>query len=272
MELLPMNYHYLRYPIEKFLDKVEALPFEKIDLYCSAPQINIFNYSLAKLIWLDKQIKKRHLKVDIVTPENFSYPINFCTSDYQTLEDSMRYYQRAIDTADFLDCSRVQISVGTGYFNENSRETWKRCQESLEILVAYCEKKKMQLLLEELKETSSNILNNSGQIVNMIKAINSPNLLGMMDIDQMHCYGETPKDYINNLGTKLQHIHFNDQGHRVPGDGTYPMLKYYREIVENGYNGTCSFEICDRLYFEEPDKALDRTVSWFRENTTEINW
>ena len=36
MKLAPMSYHYVRYPIEKFLDKVERSPFDSIDLYCSA--------------------------------------------------------------------------------------------------------------------------------------------------------------------------------------------------------------------------------------------
>ena len=50
MKFAPMNYHYLRYPIKKFLDKVESSPFDSIDLYCSAPQLNIFDYSLSRLI------------------------------------------------------------------------------------------------------------------------------------------------------------------------------------------------------------------------------
>ena len=45
MKLAPMSYHYLRYPITRFLDKVERSPFDSIDLYCSAPQLNIFDYS-----------------------------------------------------------------------------------------------------------------------------------------------------------------------------------------------------------------------------------
>ena len=56
MKFAPMNYHYLRYPIKKFLDKVESSPFDSIDLYCSAPQLNIFDYSLSRLIELDRDI------------------------------------------------------------------------------------------------------------------------------------------------------------------------------------------------------------------------
>lgn len=120
MIFAPMNYHYLHYPLIKFLNKVEKSPFNSVDLYCAGPQFNIYSYPLADLINLDKVIHARHLQVAVVTPENFSYPVNFCTLDRQTVEDSLRYYQRAIDTAVFLGCPKVQISIGSGYFDESS--------------------------------------------------------------------------------------------------------------------------------------------------------
>ena len=118
MKFAPMNYHYLRYPIKKFLDKVERSPFNSIDLYCSAPQLNLFDYPLLRLIELKKEIEAHHLSVMAMTPENCVYPVNFCTQDDLTRESSIRYYQRAIDTAQFLDCPCVQISTGFGYFDD----------------------------------------------------------------------------------------------------------------------------------------------------------
>ena len=70
MKFAPMNYHYLRYPIKKFLDKVERSPFNSIDLYCSAPQLNLFDYPLLRLIELKKEIEAHHLSVMAMTPEN----------------------------------------------------------------------------------------------------------------------------------------------------------------------------------------------------------
>ena len=131
MKFAPMNYHYLRYPIKKFLDKVERSPFNSIDLYCSAPQLNLFDYPLSRLIELKKEIEAHHLSVMAMTPENCVYPVNFCTQDDLTRESSIRYYQRAIDTAQFLDCPCVQISTGFGYFDQPREEGWKYCRESL---------------------------------------------------------------------------------------------------------------------------------------------
>ena len=46
MKFAPMNYHYLRYSLKKFLDKVEQSVFNSIDLYCSAPQFILFFHYL----------------------------------------------------------------------------------------------------------------------------------------------------------------------------------------------------------------------------------
>jgi Sugar phosphate isomerases/epimerases len=271
MKFAPMNYHYLRYSIKKFLDKVENSPFDRIDLYCSAPQLNIFDYPLHRLIELDKEIRRRKLSVMAMTPENCTYPVNFCTSDDITRESSMRYYQRAIDTAEFLGCPNVQISTGFGYFDQPREEAWKYCKESMSTLAAYCEKKNVRLFLEELKTTTTNVLITSKDVAQMLKEIGSDTIVGMVDMDQMTYANETVDDWFDNLGEKLQHIHFNDRGHTIPGDGDFPMKEYYEAIKRRGYEGTVSFEICDRRYYCDPDKAIDDIVVWMRANTNELS-
>lgn len=270
MKFAPMNYHYLRYPVEKFLNKVERSPFNSIDLYCSAPQLNLFDYPLSKLIELDRDIRRRNLEIIVMTPENCTYPVNFCTQDFTTRESSIRYYQRAVDTAEFLGCPSVQISTGFGYFNQSKDEAWKYCRESLSQLAVYCERKKVRLLLEELKVTTTNVLVTSQDLAAMIDEIGSPGIVGMVDMDQMTYAGETVDDYFDHLGQKLQHIHFNDRGHTAPGDGDFPMKEYYEAVKRRGYEGTVSFEICDRRYYCDPDQAIDAIISWMQKNTDEL--
>lgn len=38
------------------------------------------------------------------------------------------------------------------------------------------------------------------------------------------------------------------------------MKEYYDSIKNRGYDGTVSFEICDRRYYRDPDKAIDDIV------------
>lgn len=267
IKIIPMNYHYQRYPLAKFLDYVQRSPFRKeIDLYCAAPQVDILHCSIKEILELDKQLTCRGLAINTMTPENFAYPISFSAKDSLLTAASLQYYQKAIDIAEFLGCPRVQISIGTGFFNENPQYPWERCRENLELLTRYSQRKKVVLLLEELKRTSSNVINTSQDLAKMLQEIDSPYLVGMMDIDQMATCGETPNDYFAHLGAKMQHIHFNDRDHTVPGDGGYPMEEFYQSIKEIGYTGTMTFEICASKYFYEPDKAMTKIWNWLQQN------
>lgn len=106
-------------------------------------------------------------------------------------------------------------------------------------LAQYCEKKDVRLLLEELKVTTTNVLITSKDIAKMLEEIDSPAIVGMVDMDQMTYAKETIDDYFDNLGDKLQHIHFNDRGHTVPGDGDFPMKEYYDSIKNRVMTERC---------------------------------
>lgn len=270
MKLMPMDYQYLRYSTTKFLDKIANSVYDTVDLYLSGPQLNVFDYSLSQLLQLNRDLKKRQITVGAMTPENCVYPVNFCTQDRTTRESSLRYYQRTIDTAEFLECPRVQISTGFGYFDQSPDEAWRLCRDSLKQLSEYAEKKHVVLMLEELKDTTTNVLITSKDIARMLSEVGSSHLVGMVDTDQMTFAGETISDYMKNLGPNLQYVHFNDRGHTVPGDADFPMKRYYQELRDGGYTGPLSFEICDRRYFKDPDASMDQITDWLRANTDEL--
>lgn len=270
MKWIPMTLHYLRFSPEKFLDKLRDSPFESFDLYMSAPQLNAFDYPLGDLIALDKEIQKRNLKVYAITPENCTYPCNFATQNRETRESSLRYYQRAVDTAEYLGCHNVQISIGFGYFDAPREEAWNNVRDSLKLLAEYSQKKKVNLFLEECKDTTTQVLNYSDDIKTMIEQVGFDNVLGMVDTDQMTFAGQSIDDYFSSLGEKMGYVHFNDRGHTVPGHEDFPMKKYYEDLKRNGYEGVCCFELTDRRYYEDPDRAVDQCIDWLINNTDEF--
>lgn len=267
MKLAAMNYHYIRYPLNYFLDHVEQSPLRYIEFYAAAPHLNIYTYTLNNLVQVKKAIKERNLEIVCLTPENCVYPVNLSSQDRILREDSLKYYMRVLDTAEYLQSPKVQLCLGYGFFDQPREEAWANGRDSLFQLTHYAEQKGIQLILEPLMVTTSNVINSSAQLIQMIQEINAPNLAGMLDLSQMAWYQETPADYFRNLGDKLQHIHFNDRAHLVPGDGDLPMKDYFDQIISHGYNDTMAFEICDRRYFCDPNNAIDRIVEWFNKNT-----
>ena len=63
MDFAWMNYHYSRFPMSKFFNKVTETPFNKIELFLAAPHLNVFDYPLRKLLEMDREIQKRKLEI-----------------------------------------------------------------------------------------------------------------------------------------------------------------------------------------------------------------
>lgn len=264
MKFTLMSYHYLRYPIRKYLDKMERCELDGIDIYCTGPQLNPFDYALGDLIQLNRDIKDRHLNPYVLTAENCVYPVNLATSDLQTWESTQRYYQRLIDTAQFLECPHIQICPGSGYFDADKESAWNRQVEAVQNLCEYAKKKGVSIFLETCKKATTNLIVTSKELRKFLDDVGAENLIGLSDTDQMSQAGEHITDYINNLGNRYGFVHFSDLNHTIPGTGGLPMKEYYDTLVAWGYDGWCSCEMCSRDYFVDPDQATDAYIDFIR--------
>lgn len=264
MKFTLMSYHYLRYPIRKYLDKVERSPLDGLDIYCTAPQLNPFDYKLGDLIQLNRDIRNRHLTPYVLTAENCAYPVNFAAANPITWNSTLQYYQRMVDTAAFLDFPHIQVCPGTAYFDGDAREGWARQVEAFQLLTEYARRKGVTIFLETCKATTTNLIVTSSQLNQFITEVGADNLIGLSDTDQMALAGEDINDYMDNLGDKYGFVHFSDAGHTIPGTGGLPMKEYYDTLVRRGYDGWCSCELCDRTYFTDPDKATDAYIDYIK--------
>jgi protein FrlC len=118
-----------------------------------------------------------------------------------------------------------------------------------------------------LTPQSTNLINTSADAARMIAAVDSAHLVGMMDFGVMTAMQETVDSYFEELGDKLEYIHFNDGPgmHLALGDGRFPLKKYATDLKRHGYRGYCSFEFNDRRYYNYPDEAMRRSIRWLKQ-------
>lgn len=265
MKFTLMSYHYLRYPIRTYLDKIASSRLDGLDIYCTAPQFNPFDYELNDLIQLRGDIRDRRLVPYVLTAENCAYPVNLATSNMVTWESTLRYYQRLIDTAGFLDFPNIQMCPGSSYFDGDVSAGWDRQVEAFGLLTTYAKRKGVNIFLETCKATTTNLIVTSTELMKFITEVGADNLMGLSDTDQMSLAGEDINDYVDNLGDRYGFVHFSDAGHSIPGIGGLPMKEYYDTLVSRGYDGWLSCELCNRSYYVEPDKATDAYIDYIND-------
>jgi len=266
-----MNCHYVRYPFEYFLDSIKHFGFSNIELFGAFPHFYIEDVDDALIDRISSGCRRRGINIVSFTPAQGTYPVSISIGEESSRRRSIIMAKKCIDTSEKLGVPRMLISPGFGYWDQPHEVRWNLCRKALFELSKYAKTHNVILMIEPLTPSTSNVINTSAQAAKMIEEVDSPNLKSMLDIGVMNYMGESVSSYFTNLSNSLEHIHFTDGPgmHVALGDGSFPMLEYFKQINQFGYNGYLSFEINDKRYFENPDAATDKNALWIKQNITE---
>jgi protein FrlC len=262
-----MNCHYLRYPLEYFLDAMQNFGIRDLELFATAPHFYLDDVDDAAVAALKNGLCRRDLNLICFTTPQAVYPMNIAINKEKVRKRSVAFLKKAVDMARRLDCGRMVVGPGSGFYNENKEISWGFCRESLCELAEYSQAKRVRLMLEPLTPQSTNLINTSADAARMIAEVASANLAGMIDFGVMTAMNETVDSYFDALGERLEYVHFNDGPgtHLALGDGRFPLERYAADLKRHGYRGYCSFEFNDRKYYLRPDEAMKSSIRWLKQ-------
>lgn len=266
--LAVMNCHYIKFPLTYFLDSVKRFGFRNVELFGAMPHFFMDDVDEALVGKVMDACADRSLRLVSLCPAQGAYPMNIAIDEAPVRRRTLGILKKAIRIAGKMGCETMLVSPGFGYHNQNKDISWGYSREGLIELAETAKESGVVLTIEPLTPTTANLVNTSSQAARMIREVNSSHVKSMLDIGVMDYMGETVDGYFQNLGPDLRYIHFTDGpgAHVALGDGDFPMARYLREIEDNGYTGTLSFEINDKRYLLDPDEALRRNVIWLKEN------
>ena len=126
-----MNIHYINYSLDYFLDAQQRAGFKTIELWCAAPHVWLDHLAYFDAKEIAQKIRARDLTVQVLTPENCTYPYQFAAKEPEHIQRSFGYFSNGIRLAQELGCQYMEVNSGWGYWNEDREEAWKRSREML---------------------------------------------------------------------------------------------------------------------------------------------
>lgn len=259
-----MNLQYRYYPLERFLDDTVESGLANVELWGAAPVFHLEDMTYLQVKAVRHEIERRGLHLVCLTPEQCVYPINLAAPSREERFRSIKFFENHLRAAAELGAEKMLVTSGWGYFDgSNHDEAWKYAREGIFDLAELAKQHGMMLALEVLRHDESNLVYNLPTLKQMLLELNHESVGGMIDTIPMALAGETPADYLRELGEKLIHIHFIDgapRGHLAWGDGVLDPAGYLKELDEGGYRGYLSLEITDDRYYMEPWKSLMQSV------------
>lgn len=264
--ILPGNYHYKRYTLDRFFKDCQRLGFENIELWASGPHFHLDYCNKQDLIDLRRAIKDHRLQVRCLTPEQAVYPISVCHPDAHYRQESLDFFKRHLEVASFLDCDRMLVSPGISYLDIEEKQQWEWAILAFKELAESAKRAGVTLVFEPFTKYST-FINDSQTIKQLLKAVDSPQFKVVFDSDVVASTDkERPSKFIQEIGTDIGHVHFvdgNPGGHLIPGTGKLNLNLYFNLLKELGYDGYYGLEFFDRSYYFDPADALEKAAKWF---------
>ena len=262
-----MNLAYVFFPLSHFLDAMVEFEIESVELWGGVPHLYADDVSVADVARVRREMERRDLTLACYTPEQCSYPVNLAASGDHARERSVRYFERSLEIAAELGAGLMLVTSGWGYRTEPQDEAWKRSRESLQRIALRAGDLGVDLALEALQPTESNLVIDMRSLGRMLAEIDSTRVRVCLDTVSMAVAGDSIDEFFVTFGEALSHIHLNDgrpAGHLTWGDGSLPLVDYLEQIARRDYRGHLTLEIADERYRLDPDDATRRGLAAVR--------
>ncbi len=262
------NYTYPYHSYDYFLDSMERLGIENIELWGSDPHVYFGDQNFYEVSAIGKKIRSRGMNVRCVTPEQVMYPINIAHENRDARSRSVEFFRRHIDIANILEAPKVLVTSGRCNLDGNWDECFKNAVDSLQELGYYARKRGVCIAFEPLVRKGYDMVVYAKDLKELLDAVDDyEGVKGMIDVDEAARVDESPKDFVEQVGIEnLNHVHFIDGmpgGHLALGDGVLPLERYLDELDAAGYESDIALEIMDGRYYFDPEPSIKKSLEFF---------
>lgn len=263
-----MNFHYVRYTMDRFLADVCDAGVSRIELWAAAPHFYIGDKTLADARALGQKVHGMGLDIVAFTPEQCIYPINISAREPELRDRSVRYFLEAMEFAVESGAPALLVTAGGGYRDEPASQALERCVDSMGILCDRAQKLGVDLWMESLPDSFANIVRTAKEIRELMDKLASPALHAVYDVAGAVMTNEQPEDYFTPLAGRVAHVHFTDSdvggSHLAWGEGIIDLDKLVAYLRSQNYEGSLTVELTNWKYNVDPTPPLKQCVEAMR--------
>lgn len=273
-QIAGMNLIYSRSTLYDFLDSINKLEIENIELWTQLQFFCEYYKSTSNITELRTELKSRNLRLISFIPEQCTWPYNIASSDKKIRNESCEYYIRNIDTAWQLGTERILFTPGWYEWDREREEGFKYSEESLRKLIPYFKDTGIIPVLEILQPCESNLMYNLPTTLQYAEHFKENELSFCIDTVPVVLANETLNDYFLALKNRIHHVHLIDgtpTGHMVFGDGSHNIGEHIQAMEQNDYQEYITLEFASSLYYRAPEFHMRRGLKYLKKLLKEDN-
>jgi sugar phosphate isomerase/epimerase len=275
--------------LKDFICKAANLGYDGVEILAKRPHASPLDLKEEDCKYLRKFAESKKIEISCIAGyHDFSHDILHI--DMAHKEKELVYLEAELKLANWLGAPIVRTYGGFIHSNVNWDEQWKWVIDGLNEGAKLAEKYGVILGLQNHSEIGCH----HEDILDIIKEVESKNLKVILDASYVTITGEPIPKVVHQMGNLIVHSHLSDHIFRplirwsqpaspqmtlgpykvnrwwgVPvGEGDIDYKTFVRALMEIGYQGFLSYEICGPLkgggFEENLDKTAKKTLNYIR--------
>ena len=224
---------------EPLIRKAKQFGFEGMEIYVSPMQIETFDKNRVKKNLDDAQIK-------CVGSACLDRETDITSPDEATRRKGIDYLKKSAKLFSELGSGVVAgvLYAAWGKITGNPRteEEWTRSVECLKEVCRSIRGYDIVLGLEPANRFETYFLNTAADAVNLVKAVNEPNIRVHLDTFHMNIEEKNYYDPIVSTGDLLCHVHCCENDRGVAGTGSVNWDEVFKGLADVGYDRWITIE------------------------------
>ena len=260
---------YQRNPLEHCFMDAKEYGYDYIELWGGRPHAYAPDLKAGDINEVRRLIEKYEMPVLGYTPEHNAYPYNYMIGSEAQRRDAIDYLKLSLEMAKEMGAEFVLTSPANGGYLATYDQLWSRLEKNIQELGDYAAKLEIKLVVEALTPYESNFFTRANDLVELLRRVDNPYVVGMCDIVPPFVQHESIMAYFDKLGNKMDHMHIIDgengsDTHLIPGEGNIPIKEMLYEMKRIGYDKTATLELVTN-YINEPRFYAKRAIDNMRE-------
>jgi fructoselysine 3-epimerase len=252
------------YPLEETIRRLARIGYDGIEIGAAAPHAYPAYLSQERRGEIRKVLDDNNIVVSAMLPAPGGGPgFNVASPLPEERRAAIDQYKEVAQLCSDLGGDTLLYVAGWVIYGTEWKQAFAWSREALVEIGQAAANLGLTVVIEQ-NPADGNLLESADDGIEMMRAVDSPNVKLMFDTIHAMYRNEVPTDYVYRMGKDLRYVHISDVDRLPPGQGRGDFIGLVQALEDIGYDGFLSMEIGFNYRNAQPDKFAREAYEYMK--------
>jgi fructoselysine 3-epimerase len=252
------------YPLEETIRRIARIGYDGIEIGAAAPHAYPAYMSPERRRDIRKVLADNNIVVSAMLPAPGGGPgFNVASPLPEERQAAIEQYKEVAQLCADLGGDTLLYVAGWVIFGTEWKQAFAWSREALAEIGQATADLGVTVVIEQ-NPADGNLLESADDGIEMMRAVDAPNVKLMFDTIHAMYRNEVPTDYVYRMGKDLRYVHISDIDRLPPGQGRGDFIGLVQALNDIGYDGFLSMEIGFNYRNAQPDKFAREAYDYMK--------